>query len=1159
MRSRTAIARLISLAALILPAFHHQAEGSSLAPDGIAISTQRPAGGDAGFGVAPEMFGNLVRHDIEAGRVVRQTVVYQGRARGACINFTGDKVAFLKLGGHVCVMNIDGTGFRELTNTRNRNASGIEWPAGDWVYYAEEGASPDGVFNVREKDDSPEKRTIRRVNVLTGEDEPAGVTPLKIWQLSMTANATSTSGRFAITGALLDFSDPTTALNDRKLACGSAVSMNGLYVTESTESHADLKVWDWDLRTLLRQFHVNEWAARPDDGRSHFYRPRWAVNSDRWIVMTHGMDFGCTQQTNMVLYNWRDGRQIQVTNNPPVGQACDEGEDFWLAGMASDLADGMLEGEAPFAVELASEPLAGRSWQWNYGDGDCEQAPIGRHTFSEPGDYVVTATAGNTVLRQSVTVLKRQPPTVTLRVLDDRHVLAEFDEPMTLEAASASLASGTPVAGVKAGSLGRDLLIALEAPLSPRDELTLKGAVDRAQIPNPPVNDALPIVRPAWPANRAGLVFLWETDAKSSLCMDKPRGWFPAVRMNPVGNARFDRNGAMLLEGGAIYASDTARCITERCRATDEWSLEATLTAANAFQGRPGRPRRIIGCRRDGDPAICFSLDQEAGNFSVALTLQTGSDAPRVERVLLGPVTDEQPQHVVVSYAPGTLRGWVNGNLALDKRIDGRLPWQNAAFVDGLHFGGLEQMGTLWRGTIEGVAISSRAVSADDARDSAQAYFDALRARTPIRRIRLTARLAAKAAVPRPEEIAPYRHALVVHEYDVLSVLQGEYAGEKIQVVHRGLVDLQPTDVTRMPAGDPCELLVEPYEDHAELAGQLLRELAGNLGHELFCDVSNGPRSEPRLARLAISPRQIWMPVGMPVRYEPQARDQYDELIDVPLTWSVAPGGAIDCGTAYGAGRHFGQARRSGGGTINQDGLFTGTKAGTATITLSSRIDPAITATAIAGVGDYPAIHPASQLPLCIGSERDAMAGDIDRLRLYARVVTAGEAAASAAGQKSRDDGLIADWTFDERKGDEYANVAGRGLAARVVGQVDHVREKDRTFVRLARKGWLEVAADSRLDACDAVTIEAWVRPTEPGILVIRQVVWMWGMILKVDPDGVMADGFRVGGSPLRAPFTLQQHDWTHLVATFGPSGAWKMYANGKLIGEREAMPAAVR
>lgn len=105
---------------------------------------------------------------------------------------------------------------------------------------------------------------------------------------------------------------------------------------------------------------------------------------------------------------------------------------------------------------------------------------------------------------------------------------------------------------------------------------------------------------------------------------------------------------------------------------------------------------------------------------------------------------------------------------------------------------------------------------------------------------------------------------------------------------------------------------------------------------------------------------------------------------------------------------------------------------------------------------------------------------------------------------KAPDEGLIADWTFDERTDGAYANVAGQGLAAKVMGTVDHVEGKDGKYVRLARKGWLEVAPDERLDASAALTLDAWVRPIQPGILVTRQVVWQWGMIVRVDLNSVM-------------------------------------------------------
>jgi len=138
-------------------------------------------------------------------------------------------------------------------------------------------------------------------------------------------------------------------------------------------------------------------------------------------------------------------------------------------------------------------------------------------------------------------------------------------------------------------------------------------------------------------------------------------------------------------------------------------------------------------------------------------------------------------------------------------------------------------------------------------------------------------------------------------------------------------------------------------------------------------------------------------------------------------------------------------------------------------------------------------------------------------------------------------------------------NVAGQGLAARVMGEVEHVEDKGGKYVRLARKGWLEVAPDARLDASAALTIEAWVRPAEPGILVFRQHVWQWGMMVRLDQNAVLADAFRTSGPALQSPFTFPKDGWTHLVVAFGASGAWKMYANGKLIGEREAMPAPMK
>ena len=121
-----------------------------------------------------------------------------------------------------------------------------------------------------------------------------------------------------------------------------------------------------------------------------------------------------------------------------------------------------------------------------------------------------------------------------------------------------------------------------------------------------------------------------------------------------------------------------------------------------------------------------------------------------------------------------------------------------------------------------------------------------------------------------------------------------------------------------------------------------------------------------------------------------------------------------------------------------------------------------------------------------------------------------------------------------------------------------HIREGDRGFVRLDGQGYLEVAPDPRLDMTRHCTVEAWVR-NPSGMLVCKQVVWQWGFMFMVHPNGLATDALRVHGSMhLEGAYEFPKDTWTHVVA-FGGSGAWKIYANGKLIGEREAMPAPVR
>ena len=78
-----------------------------------------------------------------------------------------------------------------------------------------------------------------------------------------------------------------------------------------------------------------------------------------------------------------------------------------------------------------------------------------------------------------------------------------------------------------------------------------------------------------------------------------------------------------------------------------------------------------------------------------------------------------------------------------------------------------------WSGTLEGVAVFSRALNADEVKREHEAY-QRIRARRPaVPHLVIDAELVKLSKVPTLKEIAPYREALVVGEYRVKQVVEG--------------------------------------------------------------------------------------------------------------------------------------------------------------------------------------------------------------------------------------------------------------------------------------------------------------------------------------------------------------------------------------------------
>ncbi|HUT59835.1 MAG TPA: hypothetical protein VNA25_18465, partial [Phycisphaerae bacterium] len=144
-----------------------------------------------------------------------------------------------------------------------------------------------------------------------------------------------------------------------------------------------------------------------------------------------------------------------------------------------------------------------------------------------------------------------------------------------------------------------------------------------------------------------------------------------------------------------------------------------------------------------------------------------------------------------------------------------------------------------WRGTFEYLAFYNRFIEEAEAAKNAAVVAADLAKRTTLPRIEVQAKLVAKSKLPDPRQMAPYRNALIVNEYEVEKVLKGTYAGKTIRVVQWGMLDLKPTPLAAQEPGTSVKLVLETFADHDELVPELISDtLKEDFDLKLYTDVN---------------------------------------------------------------------------------------------------------------------------------------------------------------------------------------------------------------------------------------------------------------------------------------------------------------------------------
>jgi hypothetical protein len=321
---------------------------------------------------------------------------------------------------------------------------------------------------------------------------------------------------------------------------------------------------------------------------------------------------------------------------------------------------------------------------------------------------------------------------------------------------------------------------------------------DRASTPNPLASAALPVAPPAWPTSPDGVLVVWTADnhyalgaagryeGRSLKLDDYGAGklGFPALdRFGrwalPCGNDGW----VQLTEGAANQAMGSA------------YDKTGELTIELVFATRQLRQRAGTDINKHNDPDGASYL-VVVGDSVAGVMVQQLDDELRLKvsgqpAVQIGKLTDTRPHHLVVTYKPGRVQAWLDGVRTADSAdIQGKakINWSR-----GVSLGReAKYKPAAWQGWIDAAAVYDRPLAEAEVKTNAAAFAKIIAARKMPERIVAEVNLVATSKTPTPEQIAPYRNALVINEYEVVSILEGKLDAKKIRVAEWGVRDTKP-------------------------------------------------------------------------------------------------------------------------------------------------------------------------------------------------------------------------------------------------------------------------------------------------------------------------------------------------------------------------------
>jgi len=324
---------------------------------------------------------------------------------------------------------------------------------------------------------------------------------------------------------------------------------------------------------------------------------------------------------------------------------------------------------------------------------------------------------------------------------------------------------------------------------------------------------------PLWPSRRQGLVFVWETGDAANLVFGERLGADRTISLQASELAHLNGHFAMQLAGGSFFLSQKeAETVRKVVMDSNELSVEAVVRPQE--QAATELPGKIISFSSRGR-VHNFRLVQRGNTLTFGLHTSHPL-SPSKTRLPLFEVPTGRSSHVVVTYTPGRLVAYLDGEKRVDTdRLQGDFyQWRSSPLVFGAEWGG----GGDWRGVLEGVAVYNRVLGAQEVEENALRYRALLERRQEIPRVVADARLRNRSKMPSLAEISPYREALVVYEYDVERTVKGQLATDRLRVAHWSILDGDRLPITQAQEGQVLRLVLEPFSANPQLESLYLSD-----------------------------------------------------------------------------------------------------------------------------------------------------------------------------------------------------------------------------------------------------------------------------------------------------------------------------------------------